>query len=191
MYRIFLSSTLLLPLPVLAHGMTAEAAAGLFGAFMHPLSGFDHLAVMLGVGICAAWQGGTWRWRLPVIFLAAMSVGALAAMGGIAAPAVELGIAASLMLAGLAVALHWRPWPAALVAAIIGGALCHGHAHGSELLLGAATQPRFAAFLAATALLHGAGLILGVNARRPVVGKAVHGAGAAAAAAGAWLLVVA
>lgn len=189
MYRILLSTTLLLPLPVVAHGVIADAGTGLSGAFMHPLSSFDHLAVMLGVGICAAWQGGAWRWRLPAMFLAAMSVGALAALGGIAVPAVEAGIAVSLVLAGLAVAAYRPLWPAALVAAIVGGALCHGHAHGSELLLGEEVWPRFAAFLAATALLHGTGLLLGVNARRPVLGRAVRVAGAAAAAAGAWLLI--
>ena len=179
----------LLPMPVLAHVDTGASSAAPLGAFLHPFTGLDHLAVMLALGIYAAWQGGRSRWLLPAAFLVAMAAGALAAVATRTGIPTEAGIAASLCLAGLAVALRRRLWPAAVLMVVVFSALCHGYAHGSELLQAGAVVPPLFAFLAATALLHGIGLLLGSEVRQPAAALLLRCAGGGAAVAGAWLLV--
>lgn len=179
----------LLPLPVLAHEETGVTGAGSLAAFLHPFTGLDHLAVMLALGIYAAWQKDRRQWLLPAAFIAAMSVGALAAPGTSAGLSIEAGIAASLCLVGLALALRLRVWPAAALTVVVVSALCHGHAHGSELLQAGAVLPRLFAFLAATALLLGLGLWLGRYAQQPAADLLLRCAGAATSVTGACLLL--
>ena len=178
-----------LPLPALAHVETGASSAAPLAAFLHPLTGLDHLAVMLALGIYAAWQGGRSRWLLPAAFIVAMAAGALAALATRTGMPIEAGIATSLCLAGLAVALRRRVWPAAVLTVVVFSALCHGYAHGSELLQVGTVLPRLFAFLAATALLHGIGLLLGSQVRQPAAAMLLRCAGAGAAVAGACLLV--
>lgn len=148
---------LLAPLPALAHpGGPMEH--GLAGGFLHPLLGVDHLVVMVTVGLWAGLLGGVARWALPGAFLASMAGGMVLGMAGGALPGVEQGILASAMLlvvlAGLMVRLPLRY--ATPLVALFG--LLHGHAHGVEA--GALEVTYALGALAATALLHGAGLAL-------------------------------
>ncbi|WP_341677716.1 HupE/UreJ family protein [Niveibacterium sp. SC-1] len=130
-----------------------------FAGFSHPLSGADHLLAMLAVGLYAGTQKGAARWALPCAFVASMILGALLAQTGVVFPAVEAGIAASVLVLGLLIAFAAR-LPLALTAPVIGLlALCHGAAHYAEK--GGAGLATFAAgFVLATALLHGAGYLL-------------------------------
>jgi urease accessory protein len=187
MHRSFVLFTLL-PLPALAHVETGAASIVPLAAFLHPFTGPDHLAVMFALGIYAAWQDDRWRWLLPAAFLVAMGVGALAAIVTFSGFPVEAGIAASLCLVGLGLALRCRVWPAAALMVVVVSALCHGYAHGRELLQAGSVLPRMCAFLAATALLQGLGLLLGGYARQPAAMVLLRVAGAAAAVAGACLL---
>jgi hypothetical protein len=50
---------------------------GFMPGFMHPLLGWDHLLVMLAVGVLAAKLGGKARWQLPLTFLMMMAIGAM------------------------------------------------------------------------------------------------------------------
>jgi len=79
------------------------------GAFMsgllHPLSGTDHLAAMVAVGIWSAVALRT-AWQAPLAFVALLAVGALAGFAGFQPPGVEPAIAASIMVLGLLIS--WR-----------------------------------------------------------------------------------
>ena len=169
---------LLVPSVALAH---PGHGLGLEAGFLHPFTGTDHLLAMIGVGLWAAILGGRARWALPAGFLAAMALGGAFAMNlglGAAAQAVEPAIIASLILLGAVVALALRA-PLAMALPLVGlFGLAHGAAHGAEmvgkgLVFGAA-------MLTATALLHGAGLALGLTLN----GKFARALGGATAVAG-------
>ena len=152
-----LFAALSLPLAALAHtGADAGSHHGLLAGLLHPLSGPDHLAAMLAVGL---WSGSTARrpWVAPLAFANLLLLGALLALAGLALPMVEPMIAASLLLLGLLLATRLSlPAPAAAV--LVGGfALFHGAAHGGELAGGAA----LAGMLLSTVALHLAGMALG------------------------------
>ncbi|WP_313530473.1 HupE/UreJ family protein, partial [Shinella sp.] len=147
--------------PAFAH--LDPAAHGSFGAgFSHPLTGADHLLAMVAVGLWASLIGGRALWAVPAAFVAAMSIGFLAALAGFGLPFVEPAIAASVVVIGL-LALVALQVPTAVGMAVVGFfALFHGYAHGLELG-GASGLAFMGGFVAATALLHGAGVALGLS----------------------------
>ena len=165
--RLTLISTLATgaPIAALAHtGVDAGSHHGLLTGFMHPLTGLDHLAAMLAVGLWSAlvarraWPDLLWA---PAGFAAMLLVGALAGLQGLEVPGVEPMIAASLLVMGLLVATRLQvPGP---VAALLVGAFAafHGLAHGYELAGEPGAALTLAGMLSATVLLHGAGIGLG------------------------------
>ncbi|HRJ68699.1 MAG TPA: HupE/UreJ family protein [Beijerinckiaceae bacterium] len=167
--------------PALAHvGADADHAA-LAAGFWHPLGGADHSLAMVAVGLVAARAGGRGRYGIPGAFLAAMTVGFVLGATRIAVvPAHEAMILASVIGLGLALALaHPLPAAAAGAAAALFG-LAHGFAHGVE---GTLQLGYGAGFVAATALLHCAGLLIGMAMqafRHPVLFR-LAGAGFAVA----------
>jgi len=166
--------------PAFAHvgiGSTAGFAAG----FHHPLSGLDHMTVMIAVGLWAALKGGRALWAWPAAFVTVMLVGGTLGMAHVPVPFVEPAILASVVALGLLVALA-VDLPVWMGGAIIGlFALFHGHAHGTEVAETLTGVTYMAGFALATAMLHGIGiagaLTLG-NRFRPLVRAA--GAGCAA-----------
>ncbi|MBN9078389.1 MAG: protein hupE [Rhizobiales bacterium 65-79] len=172
-------------LPAYAHvgiGPTSSFPAG----FMHPLSGLDHLTVMIAVGLWAALKGGKAIWAWPLAFVGVMLGGAALGMAHIPVPFVEPGILASVVALGLLVALA-VDLPVSAGIAIIGVfALLHGHAHGTEVPENAAGLDYMAGFALATAMLHligiAAGLAFGLRYR-----GLTRAAGAACAAIGVGL----
>lgn len=169
---------MLIPSIALAH---PGNGFGLQAGFLHPFSGADHLLAMLGVGLWAAILGGRARWALPAGFLGAMAIGGAFAMNlglGAAAQAVEPAIIASVILLGAVVALALRA-PVAMALPLVGlFGLAHGAAHGAEMVGNGMAFG--AAMLTATALLHGAGLALGLTLN----GKIARALGGVTAAAG-------
>src|SRR5471030_745529 len=133
MNRIFpaLIGLLLASSPALANvgvGSTASFSAGV----AHPLSGLDHMAVMVAVGLWAALKGGRALWIWPEAFVGVMLIGGALGMAHVPLPFVESGILASVIALGLLVALavDLPVWLGAVVIAVF--AVFHGHAHGSE-----------------------------------------------------------
>ena len=152
-------------LPALAH-TGADAGAhhhGFLAGFMHPLTGVDHLAAMLAVGLWSALAARNGRELLaaPLGVAAMLLAGALMGLAGVALPAVEPMIAASLLVLGLLVFTR-RRLPALASAALVGVfAVFHGLAHGQELAGESDAALTLAGILAATVLLHAAGIGLG------------------------------
>jgi len=166
----------------LAHPGHAELSFAT--GFAHPVLGIDHLLTMLAVGLYAAQHKGASRWALPATFLLAMLGGALLASVGIVLPMVESGIAASVVVLGLLLARVIRAPLSAAMPLVGCFALFHGHAHylemGHQVVLAYA-----AGFVAAAAVLHGAGVALarwvpegalGLRVKR-VLGGAIAGTG--------------
>ena len=163
--RFLLISAASMPLAALAHtGVDAGMHHGFMTGLMHPLTGLDHLAAMLAVGLWSAlvarraWPDLLWA---PAGFAAMLLVGALAGLQGLEVPGVEPMIAASLLVMGLLVATRLQvPGP---VAALLVGAFAafHGLAHGYELAGEPGAALTLAGMLSATVLLHGVGIGLG------------------------------
>lgn len=151
------------------HGLAAGAAltSSFLAGFLHPLTGLDHLAAMLAVGLWSALVARSQRELLwaPLAFVAALLAGALMGLAGVRLPGVEPMIAASLLVLGLLVFTQCR-LPAAAAAALVGAfAIFHGIAHGHELAGASGAAITLAGMVAATALLHGAGIGLGAVLR--------------------------
>lgn len=131
---------------------------------LHPLTGADHLAAMLAVGLWGALTEPRWPQaaRAPLVFAAALLAGALSAMfGGWHPPGVEPGIALSLLALGLLIARR-TALPQVLGLALMAlFAWAHGAAHGQEL----ASVSALLGMVLATALLHGAGIGFGLLLR--------------------------
>ncbi|MCJ2108461.1 HupE/UreJ family protein [Methylobacterium sp. E-041] len=179
-----LPALVLLPQAALAHPGHGEAA-GLVHGFLHPVSGADHVLAMVAVGLLAALRGGRALWALPAAFLALMAAGAGLGMAGVEVsglglPVAETGIALSVVAFGLAAAFGLR-LPVAALGALVGGfAAFHGYAHGAEMPETASGLVYSLGFLAGTALLHAAGLGLGLaiaaGTRRTVMAPMLGGA---------------
>ena len=161
-------------------------AGGFASGFAHPLRGFDHLLAMVSVGVWGAFLGRPLIYALPVVFPGMMVGGALIAMFGLSLPPTEIGIALSVAVLGLAVAMAWRApaWAAALIVAVF--AVFHGYAHGKELPSAADPIGYSAGFVFATGLLHVAGIGIGSWADR--AGVAVRALGALIGAIGVGFL---
>ena len=163
MRRSLLAAALVLvPSLALAHpglpGHTHDLATG----FVHPFGGIDHVLAMVAVGLFAAQLGGRALWLVPASFVTAMAAAGLAGMNGVALPMTEVGIAASIVVLGGAIALRLS-MPVAAAAALVGFfAIFHGYAHGLETPDTASGLLYGLGFVAATALLHGVGIGLGV-----------------------------
>ena len=167
----------LLALPAMAHPGHGESA-GFLAGFAHPFTGIDHLLAMLGVGL---W-GGQQRLSLaqPAAFLGMMLLGALAGMAGLTVPGLEAGIAATVALVGLAIALALA-LPNWLGMGLVGVfALAHGNAHGQELPAASAA----CGFMLASASLLCAGRLLG----QVLAERMLRVAGVALTAAGVVLM---
>jgi len=172
-----------------AHPGHADAG-GFTHGFLHPLGGFDHVLAMVAVGLYAALLGGRALWLVPATFVAVMALGGALGAAGYALPSVEIGIALSVVVLGAVVALRVSlPTLAAMV--LVGAfAVFHGHAHGAEMPQDLSGYEYAAGFLAATALLHGAGIALGLGMGKlsGFGGRVAQAAGGAVALAGLALL---
>ena len=182
-----LGALALLLAPALAFAHPGHGENGLIAGISHPLGGLDHLLAMLAVGLWAAQQQGAARCALPCTFVGTLLIGGMLGFEGMNLPALESGIAASVLALGLAVALAVRPPLVMAMGATALFALFHGVAHGLELPDMSSPWTYAAGFVAATAVLHAVGYAL-VRTLPQAAAPLVRLAGAASAATGVWLL---
>ncbi|UOO82076.1 HupE/UreJ family protein [Uruburuella testudinis] len=155
-----LTSIALAAAPALALAHPGHADSGFLSGALHPVGGLDHILAMLAVGLWAASFAGKARWAIPASFVAVMTLGFALGAQGFELPLLEAGIAASVLVIGLAAAWAGRI-PAAAAAAVVGAfALFHGVAHGAEMH-GTSAAAYAAGFILTTALLHAAGFFAG------------------------------
>jgi urease accessory protein len=173
----------LLATPAFAHIGVHDAATFADGA-AHPLTGLDHIAVMVAVGLWAALKGGKALFAWPLAFVGAMIIGSLVGpQAGL--PFVEPVILASVVTIGLLVALA-VDLPVALGAALIAVfAVFHGAAHGAEA--GENNLNYIAGFALTTAALHLAGIAAGFGLQSVKLKPIVRVAGAGCALTGVAL----
>ena len=186
--KTMLSAVLLAAAVLPAQAHVGVGATSSFGAgFGHPLSGLDHVMVMIAAGLWAAQKGGRAIWAWPCAFVGAMLIGGALGMLEAPMPFVEPAILATVVALGLLVALA-VDLPVWLGTAVIGLiALFHGHTNGIEAPDNATGIGYVAGFALATALLHlvGVAAVIGLG---PQLRGVVRAAGAACAVAGVGLV---
>ena len=160
-WRIAAAVLVVLPGAALAHSGHGEAGGFMHG-FMHPVGGLDHVLAMVAVGLNAAMIGGRGLWLMPVAFIGTMALGGAAGVAGYPLPYGEIGIALSVVVLGLIVTLHINLPTLAAMALAGFFAIFHGHAHGAEMPQDVSGTTYAAGFMLATALLHCAGIALGL-----------------------------
>ncbi|MEK7949136.1 HupE/UreJ family protein [Luteolibacter soli] len=170
-----------------AHSGGGEAG-GLKSGFLHPITGLDHVAAMVAVGLWGAFLGSRATWLLPVIFPMVMAVGGALGVAGVPIPGVETGIALSAIALGGMIAFAVRPplWVAGVIVGVF--AIFHGHAHGTELPESANALAFAIGFVVSTGLLHLCGIAFGLLVKWPWGKVAVRVAGGGIAALGACFL---
>ncbi|MBC7785075.1 MAG: HupE/UreJ family protein [Burkholderiales bacterium] len=141
---------------LLAHAGHAEH--GVIAGFLHPITGLDHLLAAVAVGMLAVLGTKKFAWLLPAMFLSGMILGGGIALARLALPGIELGIAASVIVMGAAIAIRKSGplWASAALIAVF--AMFHGHAHFSEYGSGQDASVYAAGLLIATAMLHAIGV---------------------------------
>ena len=180
----------LLPTAAWAH-VGIGSTSGFVHGFVHPVTGIDHVLAMVAVGMFAANLGGRALWAVPLTFVSVMAIGGALGIAGIGVPFVEAGIAISVIVLGLAVALQWK-WPVAAAMGLVGiFAIFHGHAHGAEMPVDASGLEYGLGFMLATALLHVVGIGFGLGIARfgrVYSPRAIQFGGVAMAIAGVGIL---
>lgn len=153
-----------LPATAFAHG--GGGTHGFTNGFGHPISGIDHLLAMVAVGMFAAYLSGRALWLVPATFALMMGVGGVLSIGGLPLSFVEIGIAASVIVLGLSVAMQWS-LPAIAAMGLVGFfAIFHGYAHVAEMPVDASGLQYAMGFMLATALLHVVGIGVGLGTGR-------------------------
>lgn len=173
----------LVALVTMAFSSSAVAAGiggqgGFVSGILHPVLGFDHLLAMVAVGLLSVQLGGRAVWTVPAAFVVFLIIGGALGLVGVDLPAVEGVIALSVLMLGLAIAAQARMPVAVAMAAVGLFAIFHGHAHGTEVPSLADPVGYVAGFALASALLHLAGVALGLLASRQHL-RALLGAGSA------------
>lgn len=181
---------LVLALPGIANAhVLAGEGGGFLHGFEHPLSGLDHMLAMFCVGLWGAQMGGRSVWSLPIAFPLIMVVGGMMGIAGVPLPAVESGIALSIIVLGAAIAFLWRP-PEWLAVLVIGAfAIFHGYAHGAELPTAADPADYALGFVVATGLIHLAGIAVGLGFQRFHGGQLARALGGLIGLGGVYFLV--
>ncbi|NBX54501.1 MAG: hypothetical protein EBT70_05450 [Betaproteobacteria bacterium] len=163
---LIIAATLLVANTAWAHPNSSlvDHQLAFFSGLLHPLTGPDHLLVMLAVGLWARFHSRH-VWLAPALFVCSMAVGFVAsALSGIL-PDPEIMIAMSVLIMGLLlgqqhIKLGRLMWPM-----LLSFGLFHGMAHGLEADATARTGFMLGMLLC-TCGLHLAGSLLGRSLMR-------------------------
>lgn len=180
--------TVFLSLPAQAHEL--HSTGGFISGFNHPVLGFDHMLAMICVGILSTKLGGRAIWTVPAVFVLFMLFGGIVGLLALPIPFVEFGIAASVLLLGLALAID-KKLPQWLVMAFVATfAIFHGHAHGVEMPQLAEPALYVLGFICGTSAIHIVGVILGIAMQdKDPRNRLVRSSGGVIALVGGYLLL--
>lgn len=179
---------LFLPGVAFAHTGVGETTGFMHG-FTHPIGGADHLLAMFAVGLWALQIGGRALWAVPCTFVAVMILGGILGFSGVTVPFIEAGILISLLIFGVLIAGAFK-LPLVYSICIVGFfAIFHGHAHGAEMPATIAVTSYIVGFALATAILHLAGISLGMLLQKTNLQTVNRLAGGAIALSGIYLAI--
>lgn len=157
-------------LPVVAHAHSGSGDGGFIPGLVHPALGLDHLLAMLSVGILSAQIGGSAIWKVPSSFVGCMLLGGIAGLRHLGLERVELGIAISVMMLGLALAVERKVSRQWAMLGVGGFGLLHGYAHGEEIPALLDPFPYVLGFVFGTSGIHILGVAIGHLLTRTMAG---------------------
>lgn len=150
------SALALMPIAVQAHP-AHEAQASIMQGLLHPLTGWDHLVVLLSLGILASGLRTTARLACAAMLVLAIGGGAALGIAWPATPFVEPAILLTVLASLALLVLRQRIRSGVLMALTLSFALIHGIAHGQEAPAGDLAG-YFSGFTLAGLMLFGAGV---------------------------------
>lgn len=158
--RAFCAVFILFLFPVIASAHYGNGLLHFHDGFIHPLTGWDHILVAVGVGILATTNGNRFRLMVPALFVISMVIGVLAGIGGLRIPLLEQGILFSIAVLGWLLLSERMPSQWNLIA-VCSFAIIHGNAHGTEVSMATGSAwSGIGGLVAATALLHMSGIAI-------------------------------
>lgn len=128
---VLLALATLTPLVAQAHP-GHDSQSGLLMGVMHPFTGWDHLAVLLCLGVLAAGRGARLAMGAGMALMAALAGGAALGLAFPEATFVEPAIMATVIASLALLFLRVRVGRGALLALCLAFTLVHGMAHGQE-----------------------------------------------------------
>ena len=184
----FLVLFMLLPGLVYAH--TEDAGTGFMSGFWHPIFGFDHFLAMLSVGVVSSQLGGRNIWFIPVLFVTTMVTGGVLGIYRVDIPLVEIGIALSVIVLGIAIIIANKNTGKFLIMTFVmffGN--FHGYAHGYEMPDSASPVYYAYGFIVSTSCIHLLGVLIGyILTTHKKMTPLLKYAGSAMAATGVYIL---
>jgi urease accessory protein len=132
----------------------------LLSGLLHPLTGIDHLLVLLAVGLIAAKQGGI---AFPAAFFGLMASGALLNAAGVQIPFVESLIALSVVAFGLLVNIRQKQRSNLIFLGASSFAVFHGYAHAAEIPADVGAVQYFSALIAMSLAVSAIGGVIGLT----------------------------
>jgi urease accessory protein len=179
---------LLMPGIALSHTGVGETT-GITHGFGHPMGGADHLLAMFAVGLWAAQIGKRALWLVPAAFVGVMIFGGILGFAGMSIPFVEAGIVTSVLILGVLIAGAVK-LPLVHSTLIVGVfAIFHGYAHGAEMPVALGAASYTLGFALATAVLHLAGIGVGMLLWKTKLQAIGRFAGGAIALSGVFLAI--
>ena len=157
LYWLFGAALTLVPAVASAHVGVGDTHGFVHG-FSHPMSGLDHNLAMVAVGLFAAHLGGRALWLVPLTFVSVMAFAGVLGLAGVWLPFVEVGIAMSVVVFGLAIAFQLNVPTLAAMGLVGFFAIFHGYAHAVEMPESASGLAYGVGFVFATGLLHAVGI---------------------------------
>ncbi len=163
-------------------------AAGFASGVLHPLSGPDHVLVMLAAGIWTSRLRAAALWLLPLGFAGMMVAGAAFSLYGGSLPAPELAIALSLAVMGIVLVgrCQLKVFPALVMVGTF--AFFHGYVHAEDLADPSELIAYGGGFSLSSLLLQGFGMGLGFAAKTHAPTQFFRLFGIACAGFGVYLL---
>jgi len=146
----------LLPIAAQAHP-GHDSHATLLQGVLHPLTGWDHLVVLLSLGALAAGRGTRVATMCGALLVAALGGGAVLGVSWPATPFVEPAILLTVVACVALLAFHRRIAVSAVLGVCVAFAFIHGIAHGQEAPSGDLAG-YFTGFTLAGIALYAAGL---------------------------------
>jgi urease accessory protein len=145
-----------LPTLALAHPGHGDDSSLIAGA-LHPFEATDHVFALLAVGLLGWRMGGRLAWLLPAGFLVLLALGLGAGFAGLQLPRISPLAFVALATCALLAFRPLRRLSGIIVALAVMFAFAHGAAHGEWSVAGPGGWLFAAGFLAASALIMGAG----------------------------------
>lgn len=153
---------IMLPFSAQAHNV-ATLTYSFTDGFVHPWFGVDHILALSAIGFWAGLAGKRTLWLLPGCFMIAMIIGALLNFSGLVLNDMEIWVSFSVLLLGVLLFSN-AIIPIALAATTVTAmALGHGYVHAAEISSNAHAPSYALGFLAATACLHGIGILAALS----------------------------